>query len=348
MDAREIFKRPNLFLLAFEPAHGVFVEMNREAYHRSIFFDMRIAPVKKDGLKIPLAPLIELQEREFSEIRPISYIFHVAHCGSTLLARALDEPGENLVVREPMPLRQLAVEAGSGFYGAPAPDAWKKRLDLACALLGRSYTPNGPVIVKGNVPVNFIAKQLVDRSPGQPSILLYFPFEHYLLAILRSPNHRKWVGSVIGELQRGVSAHAPLAAGMSVAQGAAALWLAQMRIYADILATHPKAASLDAEVFFNHPREAVAASFRHFGMSCPDERLDAIIGGELFARYSKNPSVAFDNSARLARRDALKKEMAGELDEARNYVLRALESEPLPAKLANPLTGESPDLLMRI
>ncbi len=347
MDARALFSRPDLYLLAFEPAHGVFVEMNREAYYRSIFFDMRIAPVKKEALKIPLASLIELKDREFSAARPISYIFHVAHCGSTLLARALDVPGENLVIREPMSLRQLAVEAGSRFYGAQPPAEWRKRLELSTALLGRTYEPNQPVIVKGNVPINFIAKELLALSPGQPSILLYFGLEQYLLAILRSPNHRKWVGGVISELQRGVGAHAPLQQPMSVAQGAAALWFAQMSIYADILAAHPRAASLDAEAFFNNPREAVAASFNHIGPPCSDAHLNAVINGELFARYSKNPAVAFDNASRLARREALKKELATELNEARAFVERALEGKPLPQKLARPLIGDSPDLLMR-
>jgi len=347
MDARALFNSPDLFLLAFEPAHGVFVEMNREAYNRSIFFDMRIAPVKKEGLKIPLAPLIELKDREFNAPRPISYIFHVAHCGSTLLARALDVPSENLVIREPMALRQLSVEAGSQFYGSEPPSGWRKRLELATTLLGRSYGAKEPVIVKGNVPINFIAKDLLALSPNQPSILLYFGLEQYLLAILRSPNHRKWVGAVINELQRAVSAHAPLAQPMSVAQGAAALWLAQISIYSDILAQHPRAASLDAEAFFNSPREAVSASFAHIGSPCSDAHLDAVINGELFARYSKNPTVAFDNAARLARREALKKDLLEELEEARAFVEHAREAKPLPPKLARPLVGESPDLLMR-
>src|SRR4026208_509760 len=40
--------------------------------------------------------------------RPLHYIFHTGHVGSTLVSRLLDETGAVLSLREPLPLRTLA------------------------------------------------------------------------------------------------------------------------------------------------------------------------------------------------------------------------------------------------
>ena len=345
MTQDQLFDRPDQFLLGFEDPNAVFVEMNREAYHRSIFCDMRISPVSKQLSRLQWRQLADVRDRDFTAAPDISYIFHVAHCGSTLLARALDIKEENIVYREPLALRQLAAEAVSM---RALGDDWHRRLRLATTMLGRSYNPKGPVIVKANVPVNFIIDDLLAVSPGRPSLLLYFCLEHYLLAILRTPNHRKWVQSVSSELDGAINAYAPRQSNMSDAEMAARLWLAQITAYNNVLAKHPTVASLDAEILFNNPRLAVAKSFEHFEQSCSDSRLDEILGGEIFARYSKNPGVAFDNDSRLERRDQLKQELVPEIAEAREWISAQTAARPLPSSLMNSLTGDSPELLQQV
>lgn len=345
MDINELFGRPDHFLLAFEPQHAVFADMDRDAYLQSIFCDMRIAAKSKQMLKAPLAPLCDYRDRVAGQTPSINYIFHVAHCGSTLLARALDLKDRNIIYREPMALRQLAVER----YAAGFNDerAWKRKLDLTTTLLNRRYEKDGPAIVKANVPVNFIVPELLARSPNQPTIVIYFPLEHYLMAILRSPNHRKWVVSVVNEMQRAIAQDAPLESQMSVAKAAASLWLAQVSIYHAAISKYPNVASLNAEDLFETPEIVVRSAFAHFGQAVDDQEIASIVGGELFARYSKNPQVVFDNAARLQRREALRRSLQPELDEAQQWVARAAAKTTLPARLANPLVREGAELLMR-
>lgn len=344
MNIKELFERPDYFPLALEPGHAVFAEMDRDAYNRSIFCDMRISAKSKQMTKIALAPLCDYEERDRSAGAPaVSFIFHMAHCGSTLLARALDIPDRNIVYREPLALRQLAVEKSSA--GFSREEDWRRRMKLVARLLARRYAKKGPAIVKANVPVNFIIPELLDACADEPSIVLYFPLEHYLMAILRSANHRKWVASVVTEMQRAIGKKVPLESNMSVAKAAAALWLAQISIYQDAARKRPNIASLNAEDLFDTPDVAVRRAFEHFGQPVREEEVAKIVGGELFARYSKNPQVAFDNAARLARREALRQELKPELEEARQWVVaRASETQP-PARLANPLIGEGADLL---
>lgn len=345
LDLQRLFATPDQFLFAFEGANAAFAEMDRAAYHRSIFTDRRLSPKGPALQRVGLDAVFKAQAAAAPAPKGVCYIFHIAHCGSTLLARALDVPASNLVCREPMALRQLGVEA-AGFYGSPPPEDWRRRAALVWALLSRRYNADGPVIVKANVPVNFALAPLMALGPGQPAIFLHYPLEDYLLAILRSDGHRAWIDLVSGELERGVAALVGEACSDdSTAVKAARLWLAQILIYASAVEQFPNAASLSAEDLFNAPAGAVAASFAHFGMPQTPETVEAIVNGDLFARYSKDPRMPFDNAQRLERRAKLRTELAGELAEARNWLSRCAAAAQLPQRLARPLVGAGAPLI---
>jgi hypothetical protein len=345
MNLKTLFESPNQFLLAFEPPNAVFSTMDVHAYRRSIFLDGRISPRTTDQSRIRFDQLIALQAQRELPTPKLSWIFHIAHCGSTLLARALDLPGETFVLREPLALRQISAECAAHFGIGPRDAEWQSRLNLVVQLLTRRYEPTDQVIVKANVPVNFIVPDLLKLAPADPSIVLYFSLENYLTAILRSPNHRKWVANIIRENRRAIEGLAPLNENLSLAEFAAALWLAQMRVFALAQSADPNIASLDAEYFFNQPRASLEAAFTHVGRPQTDGRLDAIVSSELFSTYSKNPTAAFDNEARLARRKALAEPMREELTAARRYVEAARRTHPIPDRLARPLGGEAPLLV---
>lgn len=347
MTFERLFERPDQFLLGFDGSDAVFVRMDREAYHRSIFCDQRISPADRQLTRVACSELFELCTTERARPRPISWIFHVAHCGSTLLARALDVMESNIVCREPMALRQLGVDHATNYFGGEPPDEWRQRLHLVAALLGRSYKEDTPSIVKGNVPVNFIIPQLLELHPESRAILLYFSFENYLLAILRTPGHREWVMTVANQLTNALRVTTGANEELNVQQVAACLWLAQMRMYDEAISEHPGARSLDAEVLFNDPRLAIRGAFEFFGQPCDESRLEEIVTGELFTRYSKDPEKQFTNESRLARRDTLRNELASELAEAREWLERQADVCSVPDRLARPLVGESADLLSR-
>ena len=335
MKSQPILRNPDLFLQSFEERDAVFFEMDREAYFRSIFTDRRISPKNPVPQRMPIAELLSATAKV--EPAPVRYIFHIAHCGSTLLARALDLKEQNLVCREPFALRQLGVKAARGEESA-------QLVRLARTMLGRRYNPAGPVIVKANVPVNFMIPALMDPAPDQRAILLYYALDDYLLAILRSAMHRGWVQHVSDELRPGIAARTgPRTVDESVAVMAARLWLTQMLQFNQALSAYPNGKSLGAEDLFERPKEAIAAAFTHFGQTQSEAAIDAIVASDLFTRYSKDPRHQFDNAQRVERRAKLKIELAGELDEARAWA--TARAHALPARLSKPLLGEGPSLL---
>ncbi len=293
---------PDCFLHALEGSIGHFLPMDRPAYRRSIFLDHRISPAQGEPFALDLAGF----EGAIPHAMSAGWIFHVAHCGSTLLARALEELTGTLVLREPLALRQLALN--------PNP----KMLPAVLALLARGYPGAGRTLIKANVPVNFMLDAIAAVDPQAPAILLYSRLPDYLLAILRSPNHRAWVRTISGQL----AAHIDRRDAASDAELAAALWLAQHRRFAAALMAMPQARTLEAEQFYAQPDATITAAARLYGLPADQAMAARIAAGPLFATYSKNSGQAFDNAARLARRNLLAEELRGDLAEAEAWLGR--------------------------
>jgi hypothetical protein len=305
----DLLTSPDHYLHSFEGEAAVFVPMSRAAYHRSIFLDGRISPEGQGAIRLPLAPFAGRVPRASTT----GWIFHVAHCGSTLLARALDQPATNLILREPLALRQLAL--------APDPN----RLALVAAMLGKRYRPELPNVVKANVPVNFVLPRLLALDPTAPVIFLYLELRDYVLAILRSADHRAWLQRVTLQLAN----HLGDVTALSDAQRAAALWLAQIRAFAAALATTQRGRSLNAEHFFADPTRTLAAVADHFCVPMDRATTYAVTSGPLFAAYSKNPAQPFDNAARIARSQDLAPVLANEITQAQGWIAQHGPDAPL-------------------
>lgn len=295
---------PDRWLFAVEHGEAILIPMDRASYRASIFLDARIVEAAGPVERVPVETLLAAAPPP----QRIAWIFHVAHCGSTLLARALEELDDALVLREPLSLRQLGLE----------PDP--QQLAAVLALLGRRYGGDVPTLVKANVPVNGLLPRIAAADPQAPAILLWSGLEDYLVAILRGPNHRGWVRGITDQLgARPWFGLAPVA-GLGEAERAAALWLAQARLFAGALGAMPAARTLEAARFYADPAEVLARAARHVGRGADPARIAALVAGPLFNTYSKQPGVAFDNAARLAREADVRQALAGELTAGRRWI----------------------------
>lgn len=325
LDPATLFRRPDAFPLEFGQGALDMVPMNRESYLRSLFLDRgRIVPAERRGWRLPLPGLLAEFERRGAVQQPVSFIFHIAHCGSTLLARALDLPGRTLVLREPFTLRQLGAEAAATAAGPRDPDAWARVLALTTGLLGRRYEETGTVIVKANVPVNFILSPLMRLHPQSRGVLLYAGLERYVLSVMKTPMHRNWVDKVSSQLAGGIVASSGLAQTdlekLSTAQRAACLWGVQILRFRDAMAADSRLRSLDCERLFASPVETLARCFGHFGVDLPETLAGEIAAGDLFRRHAKNPGLAYDRQQRERDLERLRAELAGDLEQARAWI----------------------------
>ncbi len=298
----DLYRSPDHYLHAFDRDEAVFVPMDRAAYRRSTFLDKRIIPAGSGTMRMPVAALVPGLRLPLATC----WIFHMAHGGSTLLSRSLDRADANLVLREPFALRQTGL----------APDA--TRLSIALAMLGKRYRSDAPTLIKANVPVNFILPEIAAADPSARAIFLAMPLKPYLLAVLRSADHRAWVRTVTTQLAGYLGDMATL----PDAERAAALWLAQMRHFKAAMVFMPAARSLDPDELFLAPRDVLAVAARHFGIAMDAAAIDETVDGPLFSHHAKRPDEPFGNAERLARRATLEAEIGEELAAAEAWVAR--------------------------
>ena len=334
---------PSLFLFEFDGDTAVFQTMTRDAFHRSIFLDARIKHGDRPKVRVPLDMLVNASAKLEPAERRIGWIFHVAQCGSTLLARALDHPGRSLVLREPASLRRLGVRALSS--AMEDQDRFSALLRVTTALLGKRWEPDAPVIVKANVPVNFIAYPLMKLDPATTAIMLHFTLDSYVAAILRTEGHVRWTEGVFEEMRLGESPLVVSNMPASAATKAAALWFVQMKAYEAILRDFPAARSLEAGVFFREPALTVEAAADLFGVPLKAGEAEAMAAGDLFQSYSKNPALDYDLEVREAREAEAKQRLAGEIAAAATWARAAKQRHGLSNALAKPLIGQPVPLL---
>ena len=201
-------------------------------------------------------------------------------------------------------------------------------------MLGKRFNHAAPVIVKANVPVNFMLDWAMRRHPDPRAIMLYLPFEDYLLAVLRTDIHRRWVESVGSELYPALASILDPADLLDPARIAAALWLAQMQRFAAALNAFPATRSLDARTFFAFPADTLAAAFALFGVAVPPEEVTAIVSGPLFSSYAKRDDLTFTEADWRDRRERDATRLSSEIVEARTWLDGRLEQHPLPKDVA--------------
>jgi hypothetical protein len=119
---------------------------------------------------------------------PAHYVFHVGHCGSTLVSRLIGELGI-AQLREPLPLRTLA-EVQAGLDAAES--RWSRatfavRLSLIAALFDRG---DGPRVVKATSFCNDLAPALLATNSTRRATIVYTRLRPYLANVLAGANSR--------------------------------------------------------------------------------------------------------------------------------------------------------------
>lgn len=343
LDIANLFEDPRLMLLGFDGDFAHFVPMSRDSYERTIFADNRVQTAPGSAIRVALDPLLDHLEKTGFKAPKIKFIHHFAQSGSTLLARALDRP-ENLVIREPLHLRQLGVAFGAGTHESLTSDQ-RSVLAFSLVMLGKRFAADSSLIVKGNVPISLLADEIAELDTGQAGILLYFPLEDYCAAVLRTPNHQQWLGTVTAEIGLGLDPMVGEIASLTLAEKAAALWYSMIKRFERLLAASPGMRTLDANVLFENPAETIAAASKLLDAGIDANEASIIAGGRLFATYSKNPDVPYDPALRIERREDARARLSSELLEARKWVDRRASQFGLPSRLGSPLLGDCPILL---
>jgi hypothetical protein len=280
---------PDWLAHRYDPTHDAvhFVQVDRLTRHSATFLTDQYLPTdlkplvlrRQDALANAVAPA------------PIHFIFHSAFCCSTLLAVAMDREAIATGFKEPVILNDLV---GWRRRSAPAPRL-AEALDSAMSLLARPFEAGEAAIIKPSNVINGLAPGMLAMRPNARAILLYAPLRVFLTSIAKKGlDGRLWARELFlglradGLVQRlGFDDKAFF--GQTDLQIAAAGWLAQQALFADIIGSKagPRVRSMSSEALLSNPKASVEAAAKHFALRLTSEDVAEIVAGP-FQRNAKS------------------------------------------------------------
>jgi hypothetical protein len=287
----------------------VLINMTESEYRATSFLDDRILTPDKVVTWVSTSQIIELTPK-CENNRPLHFIFHSGHVGSTLLSRMLDATGIILGLREPLPLRTLA-EIGDvvgTFESLLSPKMYVDHLETFLHLWSRGFPDTDAVVVKATSTTGRLAPDLLAARHSSRGIYLNLeaePFLATLLAVGRgkaldmrryAPERIRRLRTFIGEVPK------PLHA-MKRGELVAMSWLVERLTQARTAALcGGRLLFVDFETLLSDVEVTLASVLFHFGIRVPDKLITAIANGPVMTRYSKAPDeVAYSSVVRAQR-----------------------------------------------
>ena len=280
------------------------VRLDAAAYRAASFLDDRILSPATQGAWLSIGRVAEAARRAVNP-RPVHFIFHTGHVGSTLVSRLLDETGEVLSLREPLPLRTLA-EAGD-VLGPPDSLLSPAQFDLALALFmrlwSRGYDRTRSVVVKATSSAGRLAVPILAGNPAAHAIYMNLHAEPYVATLLAGQNSPLDLRGHGPERIRRLAARlgsalAPLHA-LSLGELAAMSWLAETLTQRDAVRQFGgRILAVDFEAFLSNVSDGMTRIVSHFALSCDARYLAEVGRSPVLTRYSKAPEYSYTPSIR--------------------------------------------------
>jgi hypothetical protein len=280
---------------AFDPGRQAFtfLKVPRERLAAPAFLaDL----ARESGYESTEVPLAELAGGVPAPVGPVTFIFHTAFCRSTLLVRALEQPGISTGLSEP---GIIAAIAGAGAAGQAA-------LEPAARLLARPWSTGEAVFVKPTNHANMLAPALMRALPQARAVLMTNPLPSFLAAVVRKGMMgRRWGRQLYLELM----SYAGMDLGMdgreqflmTDLQATGLAWFLNQRFLAALVQTFgQRVRVIDGDAFGRDPAATLAGVYAFAGKDVPAERIAAIARGPVFARDAKTGEDYAAKSARDA------------------------------------------------
>ena len=218
-----------------------------------------------------------------------AYIFHVGHCGSTLLSRLVSAATGTQALREPLPLRTIAFDHADGGAAFLGNASLRARLRLFERVWARG--PSKTVVKATSICTNLM--ELVD--PTAPITFIYQQAETHLAVALAGENTlqdlRGFAQNRYRRLQESDIDMQPLAE-LTVGELAALSWLAEA-VSANLALTQRSIKTLDFDGFLQQPDDSLVEVCRQLDLEIAPEGYRIALNGPIMRTYSKAPEHAY-------------------------------------------------------
>lgn len=280
------------------------VQLDSQALRAASFLDDRLLGPGTPGAWFSLTPILAAPIDAAAQ-RPLHFIFHTSHVGSTLLSRLLDECAGLQSLREPLPLRVLAdaydvLQLPESLLSPAQYDALLLRF---IALWRRGVSSTRAVVLKATSTVGRLAAPLLNHSGTARAVYLNLDAEPWLATLLAGENSaldlRALAAGRLRRLQaRGLQALRPLHS-LQVGELAALSWLAETWCQQDAREQFPdRCLALDFGEFLGAVADHMARVLGHFDLPCDAPLLERLVRSPVLTRYSKAPEHAYSPALR--------------------------------------------------
>ncbi len=283
--------------LALDAGNALIVQHPPNAPDQAAFLDNRILTQQSKGHWFPIDELAELAAPLMTDAAP-AMIFHVGHCGSTLIAKTLADATGVRSLREPLPLRAFASLKADSDDGLTLISQGQAQAFLSLCL--KSFAKRRGAVIKATSICGDVAGWAMAAGVTR-SLFVWIPLESYLAAMLdgegsiadvrgsaplRLRRLRRLIGEEIGDL-----AH------MSPGTMTALCWLCET---ATRLTHAPDGPTLNFEDYLQDPASALSDAASALQLLTDDARIAATLEGPLMRQYAKAPERQFSAADRTA------------------------------------------------
>ena len=280
------------------------IRLEASDYRAASFLDDRILSPTTQGAWLPVGQ-VDAASQHVAGARPVLFLFHTGHVGSTLVSRLLDETGRFFSLREPLPLRTLA-EAHDilGASDSLLSDAtFDRTLATFMRLWSRGYDETTATVVKATSSAGRIAVPILGRNPASRALYLNLRPEPYLATLLagqNSPLDLRGHGQERIRRLRSRLATPPAALyTMSIGELAAMSWLVETWSQHDATEHFDeRVMAVDFEAFLADVPASMARILLHFGMEVDAPYLAKLGRSPVLTRYSKAPEYTYTPEVR--------------------------------------------------
>jgi len=315
------------------------IRMDARAYRAASFLDDRILGPGLQGSWLPGAAVTQAA-RHVAGAKPLHFIFHTGHVGSTLLSRLLDDTGLVLGLREPLPLRTLA--DAHDVLASPesllAESQFEALLDMLLRLWSRGYDFTRAVVVKATSSAGRIAPRVLAAVPAARAVYLSLRPESYIATLLGGANSAADLrGHGPGRMRR-LLAHGslPLAPLHALAPGelAALGWLAESLSRSEAQRFGgSRVLAIDFDGFLADVAGTVRRVLGHFGLPCDDAWLAGLDTSPVLHQYSKAPERHYPPGKRGAELERSRRENGAEIRRGLDWLERMARADGRVAAL---------------
>ena len=281
------------------PRRFIYAALEELQYAETTFLDHRLNRNMKEFFSASFAEMDRAFPQSLVEAQPAAFIFHVGHCGSTLLSRALGATPAVLSLREPMTLNVLAsaLREMEDPVSWLSKDEWQRLHIIILLALDRRFKQSQLPLVKVTSTCNILLEPVLASHASRRAIALHQPLESCLSGMLRYKDTfsdlRSQSRTRLLEWQQVPGARALRLQDLDPEDIIVLSWLSSMYRFSRALDKYPEQLiRLDFEQFLSDPQSVLADTASFLGLEHAAGQI-ADTYTEISGFYSKIPGQRF-------------------------------------------------------